>query len=199
MPRMSGEMWSCRDVDVALGEEGRGGGRAPLDVDREDAAAVELARGSPRWRSARSAAAARGARPAATPAPRPRRPEDGPGARPRSRQSTSPLRRAPTTMRTGLRPSAWRTVSAGRSARKRAGADEDAVAEGAHAVGVEQVLGAADPLRVAAAGGDPAVERLREVADGERAAGPPGVHGRQCSRARRSRAAPRRPVAGRHA
>ena len=48
-------------------------------------------------------------------------------------------------------------------------AHQNGIDEGAHAMGVQQVLVAADPARRAAGAGDPAVEALREMGDGERA------------------------------
>jgi hypothetical protein len=57
--------------------------------------------------------------------------------------------------------------------------DDDPVGQGAHAVGVDEIGGAADPLRVAGQRRDAAVERLGEVADGEGPAEPAGVHRRE--------------------
>jgi hypothetical protein len=70
-----------------------------------------------------------------------------------------------------------RTVAA-----QRAGADEHRVAERAHAVRVDEIFRAADPARVAAVGGDPSVERLREVADGDSALAAARLHRREAIR-----------------
>lgn len=65
---------------------------------------------------------------------------------------------------------------------ERAGPDEDGVEEGAHAVGMDEVARASDPMRVSGDGSDPAIERLGKMTERERPFFPPGVQGEKTKR-----------------
>ena len=80
------------------------------------------------------------------------------------------------TTRSGFGPGTWRVVSWGSFGCHGAGADDDRVAQGPHAVNVHDVVAAGDELGVARRRRDESVEALAEMADRHRPRGGRAAH-----------------------